>query len=55
MQGVGGVNPPPWAAVLHLAEQWHVPPWVVDEGCSEEWWERISAYNRARAEAKPRE
>lgn len=52
MQGVGGVAVPTWAVVLRLAEQWHVPPWVIEDGCSEEWWERTSAFNRARDEAK---
>jgi len=31
---------PLWVAVLEAAKEWGVPPWVIEEQASEEWWER---------------
>jgi len=30
---------------LLVAEKWHVPPWVVENDATQEWWDRYAAYS----------
>ena len=42
---------PEWVSVLQAAHEWGVPPWVVEEQCSEEWWWRYATYRAAENKA----
>lgn len=41
-----------WVSSLFLAEKWGIPPWEVEELCSQNWLERAMAYYDVVAEAQ---
>ena len=38
---------PEWASIMYAAREWGVPPWEVEEKCSQFWWERRRDWNNA--------
>jgi hypothetical protein len=47
-----GTDVPDWLPVLLAAEDWHTPPWVIEEDATEEWWGRWRCLREERAEAE---
>lgn len=53
IHGVG--NPPEWALLLIMAEQWGVPPWRIEAEMPMRWRQRWVEFNNARAQAQEAE
>jgi hypothetical protein len=48
---------PEWLPVYLAAQDWRVPPWVIEDDCNQEWWDRhrayreeLAAYNKKKAQ-----
>lgn len=38
--GLNVESVPQWFLIDEMAREYHTPPWVIEEQCSELWWER---------------
>lgn len=55
LKGHIGIDPPPEMVVLDRARDWGIPPWVLEEQCSERWWKWGNAYAEALNRARKKE
>ena len=39
---------PIWVMILQAADDWHVPPWVVEEDATADWWTRWRCWREER-------
>jgi len=37
---------------MEAAEEWHIPPWQVEEQATQEWWDRWVVMRQERAKTK---
>ena len=46
---------PGWVFIMEAAQEWHTPPWVIEEEVNQLWWERWLMMRRIKHErSKPK-